>query len=95
MKLLYNIQVADEDDEYIVKVEHAVQGASEGTLPGKYLVEVLPFLRYVPDWVPGAGFQKRFASWRAAASDLKNAPVAHVKQALVSCSSSVMDNIRF
>ncbi|RDX45834.1 cytochrome P450 [Lentinus brumalis] len=82
MKLLYNIQVADEDDEYIVKVEHAVQGASEGTLPGKYLVEVLPFLRYVPDWVPGAGFQKRFASWRAAASDLKNAPVAHVKQAL-------------
>ncbi|KAI0697651.1 cytochrome P450 [Cerioporus squamosus] len=81
MKLLYDIQVADEDDEYIAKVERAVQGAS-GTLPGKYLVEVLPFLRYIPDWVPGAEFQKQFASWRAAASDLKNAPVDHVKEAM-------------
>ena len=85
MKLLYDIHVADENDEYIIKVERAVQGASEGVSPGVFLVEVLPFLRYVPQWLPGAEFQARFAGWRAAAADLKNAPVVHVRDAMVSC----------
>ncbi|RPD61610.1 cytochrome P450 [Lentinus tigrinus ALCF2SS1-6] len=82
MKVLYDIEVADENDEYIIKVEQAVQGAAEGTLPGRFLVEVFPFLRHVPEWVPGAGFQERFAAWRAAASELKNAPVARVKDSM-------------
>ena len=48
MKLLYDINVADENDEYNIKVERAVQGASEGMSAGVFLVEVLPFLRHVP-----------------------------------------------
>ncbi|RPD61602.1 CyP450 monooxygenase [Lentinus tigrinus ALCF2SS1-6] len=82
MEMLYGIQVSGENDEYIAKAEQVVEGVAEGLLPGRYLVEVLPFLRYLPHWFPGAGFQKRFAAWRAASEDLWNAPVARVKEAM-------------
>lgn len=81
---MYDIEVAEENDDIIEKVEKAVLGASEGLVPGKYLVEVLPFLRHVPAFVPGAGFQKSFAEWRAAAEDLKHTPFNYVKDAIVS-----------
>ncbi|KAI0752762.1 CyP450 monooxygenase [Daedaleopsis nitida] len=82
MKILYDIEMAEENDGVIEKVEKALQGASEGMVPGKYLVEVLPFLRYVPAFVPGVGFQKLFAEWRAAAEDLKHTPFEYVKDAI-------------
>ncbi|RDX45826.1 cytochrome P450 [Lentinus brumalis] len=82
MELLYDIQVLDEDDEYLNMVESVLEGISEGLVPGRYLVEVLPFLRYVPDWFPGAGFKKRFLTWRTAAHELMNAPAEHVKETM-------------
>lgn len=84
LKILYDIDVVNEDDHFIKKVEKAMEGASASTVPGAFMVEFLPFLRHVPAFVPGAGFQRRFAEWRAAASDLKNAPVAYVKSSMVS-----------
>ena len=35
--------------------------AGDAFVPGRYWVEFFPFLRFVPAWVPGAGFQKDFA----------------------------------
>ncbi|RXW19280.1 hypothetical protein EST38_g6577 [Candolleomyces aberdarensis] len=32
---------------------------SEAALPGRYLVNNLPFLKYVPAWFPGAGWKKK------------------------------------
>ncbi|KAI0767394.1 cytochrome P450 [Fomes fomentarius] len=77
LKILYDIDVVNEDDHFIQKVEKAMEGASASSVPGAFMVEFLPFLRHVPAFVPRAGFQRRFAEWRAAASDLKNAPVAY------------------
>ena len=88
MKLLYDIQVADENDAYIAKVERFMVGFNEALVPGNFLVEFFPVLRHLPAWLPGAGFQRRFASWRAASRDLKNAPVAHVQEAMVSSTST-------
>ena len=33
-------------------------------VPGAYLVETLPALRYLPSWFPGAGFQREAAEIR-------------------------------
>ncbi|KAI0767392.1 cytochrome P450 [Fomes fomentarius] len=79
LKILYDIDATDENDEWIKKVEKALEGALESTVPGAFLVEFLPFLQYVPAFVPGAGFQKKFAEWREASDDLKVAPVTRVK----------------
>ncbi|KAI0697650.1 cytochrome P450 [Cerioporus squamosus] len=82
LKILYDIDAAEDNDPYISNVDAALEGVSQGLVPGKYMVEFLPFLRHVPAWVPGAGFQRQLAKWRAAGVALKNEPFAHVQQSL-------------
>jgi hypothetical protein len=36
-----------------------MQAFSEAALPGRYLVNNLPFLKYVPSWLPGAGWKRK------------------------------------
>ena len=44
------VQLAEKSFEY----------RARATIPGGYLVDVIPMLRHVPEWIPGAKFQ-RFA----------------------------------
>ena len=55
MKVIYGIHVKEEGDEYVDMIEAALNVLTQVMVQGKYLVEFLPFLRYVPTWVPGAG----------------------------------------
>ncbi|KAI0752864.1 cytochrome P450 [Daedaleopsis nitida] len=83
MKLLYDIDVTDEQDKYMAAVNTALAGTPGGRgVPGKFLIRFFPFLRHVPSFIPGAGFQKQFAVWQAAASGLKNVPFAYTKEAM-------------
>jgi hypothetical protein len=45
-------------DVYIEKAEESMTILTSAILPGSYMVDVLPWLKYVPSWFPGAGFQK-------------------------------------
>ena len=51
--------------------------------PGKYLIETLPILQYVPPWFPGATVQKLIVYWRSTLIRLKEEPYRRVKEALV------------
>ncbi len=81
-KVGYDIDVGDEDDPYVAAVDAALEGPVQGLVPGTFLVDFLPFLRYVPTWFPGATSQRLWAKWQAAAETLKNLPYDHVKAAL-------------
>ena len=83
LKILYDIDVEDEDDVYVEISEQALAGAVEGLVPGKFLVEFLPFLRHVPSWLPGATSQRLWEKWMAAGERLKNVPFNHTKTKLV------------
>ena len=87
MKIIYGIEVEDENDFYVQISEAGVAGVVEGLVPGKFLVEFLPFLRYIPPWFPGATSQRLWAKWKAAANRLKNVPFEHSKAILVRLSS--------
>ena len=41
---------------------------------GLYLVDILPILRHVPSWVPGAGFQKQAKVFRELQEDFRQLP---------------------
>jgi len=45
------------NDPYIEIAEKAVHQLALTVVPGKYLVDTLPWLKYIPEWVPGAVFQ--------------------------------------
>jgi len=53
-------------------------------VPGTYLVDMLPWLKYIPEWVPGAGFQRRAREWSALAMRMADLPFADAKRRIVS-----------
>lgn len=42
--------------------------------PMSWAVDMLPFLRYLPDFIPGAGFKKTARLWRLTADDVTDIP---------------------
>ncbi|EMD37506.1 hypothetical protein CERSUDRAFT_114146 [Gelatoporia subvermispora B] len=64
LSVVYGIEISDEDDEYVAAAEHCLQGFSEAANPGTFWVDFFPLLKYVPEWFPGAGFQRKAASHR-------------------------------
>ncbi|EDR06195.1 uncharacterized protein LACBIDRAFT_236602, partial [Laccaria bicolor S238N-H82] len=83
MGVVYGITVAPENDRYITIAEKALEGMSKAANPGEFLVDIIPILRYIPEWVPGAGFQRKAREWREAVMEMKDAPYAAVQTALV------------
>ncbi|KAH9901131.1 cytochrome P450 [Cubamyces lactineus] len=74
MAIGYDIEVQPQDDPYVQIAEEAVASIAETTNAGSYLVDVLPILRYVPEWFPGAGFKTQARIWHAAIDKLFNNP---------------------
>ncbi|KAI0763605.1 CyP450 monooxygenase [Trametes elegans] len=83
LKIIYGIDVAGDRDEYIRLADLAIEALAVAN-PGRFAVEIFPFLRYVPAWMPGAGFQELFASCNAAGTHLKHAPFDEARIALES-----------
>ena len=83
MKIGYGISVQESDDPYISIAEEALSGGAEAGIPGAFWVDFLPFLKYVPSWFPGAGFQKKATRWREAINSMADRPFCHVKDQLV------------
>ncbi|RPD61608.1 cytochrome P450 [Lentinus tigrinus ALCF2SS1-7] len=84
LKLAYGIDVSAEKDEYLAVMDETLEGASEGLVPRKFLVEYLPFLRYIQTWFPGARPQRLFAKWQQAAEKLKDMPYDCVRKCMES-----------
>ncbi|KAM5539123.1 hypothetical protein V8D89_007346 [Ganoderma adspersum] len=74
MAMVYDIDVKSLDDPYIHTAEEAGDAISETTVAGAFLVDVIPFLKHVPEWFPGAGFQKKASQWRVTVDRLRDAP---------------------
>ncbi len=86
---MYGVDITPEDPKYVPLLHAALEGPTEAFLPGSFLVENIPILQYVPAWVPGAGFQKKFARWRLLAAELLNRPFADAKKAWVRPAASI------
>ena len=61
MRVVYGIELHEPQDKYYTMVEQIAHTGAEIAVPGRFLVEAIPQLRYLPAWVPGGGF-KRWAA---------------------------------
>ncbi|KAL3461172.1 cytochrome P450 [Aspergillus heterothallicus] len=59
----YNIDPHGRDPLVALANESLEKFSIAGT-PGAWLVDTVPFLRYLPAWFPGAGFKRTAAAWR-------------------------------
>ncbi|KAI0076590.1 cytochrome P450 [Panus rudis PR-1116 ss-1] len=80
MRSAYGIDVKSEGDRFIEIGELALQAASAASNAGSYLVDLLPILRYIPEWVPGAKFQSEAKSWKPYVSAMINEPYDYVRK---------------
>ncbi|PCH44159.1 cytochrome P450 [Wolfiporia cocos MD-104 SS10] len=64
LHVVYGYAAKSENDPFLVKPLKMLDNFVEATVPGAWLVDIIPPLKYIPKWVPGAGFQKIAASWR-------------------------------
>ena len=59
--MIYSICVQPYNDPYIKIAEEGAKVSPELLISGAFLVDVIPILKYVPEWFPGANFQCKAA----------------------------------
>ncbi|KAJ6580647.1 cytochrome P450 [Mycena capillaripes] len=89
MDVTYGIGVHSSDDPYIHIAKDAMHGVSVASIPGAFLVDTIPALKYVPEWVPGAGFQRKAREWRKVTRDLIDVPFAEAKRKIALGTSAI------
>ncbi|KAF5327069.1 hypothetical protein D9619_004660 [Psilocybe cf. subviscida] len=80
MSLGYGIEIQGFDDPYVVNIEESMHGLNVAGLPGSFLVDQIPALKYVPSWFPGAGFKRKAAHWAEVNRKVAELPFKHVAQ---------------
>ncbi|KAJ7777025.1 cytochrome P450, partial [Mycena metata] len=80
MDVTYGLKVRTKDDPYIKIAKEAMDGLSAAGVPGAFLVNNIPALKYVPAWMPGAGFKRKAEEWRKVTRDLVELPFAETKR---------------
>ncbi|GAB1525238.1 hypothetical protein RhiTH_008396 [Rhizoctonia solani] len=64
MYTIYGYHLHDLNDPILKEVLQLVENLSRAAMPTNFLVNVFPSLRYVPEWLPGAGWKKTAREWR-------------------------------
>ncbi|EMD36018.1 hypothetical protein CERSUDRAFT_115946 [Gelatoporia subvermispora B] len=77
LAITYGICPEHEDDEILVLAEEANQTAQKAAIPGSYLCDTLPFLKYAPSWVK---FKQEAQYGWDALTNMMNIPFDRVKR---------------
>ena len=84
MRIIYGIPVAQPGDKYYEMVERLREVAEIIAIPGNFLVDAFPVLRYLPSWFPGGGFKKRAADAKQDVSNISESLFKRAKDEAVS-----------
>ncbi|KIJ22384.1 hypothetical protein M422DRAFT_83631, partial [Sphaerobolus stellatus SS14] len=68
--------------------EEAMKAVGEACVPGRFMVDMIPWMKYIPEWVSGASFKKQARIWRKYILDMTDLPFEHVKAQML-CDRSV------
>ena len=83
IRMAYGLEL-QENDPYIGWSEEALEGLTQ-TFGTGFTVDVLPWMRYIPEWlIPGGGFRKLARQWNVPTRNILNHPWMLMKQNYVS-----------
>ncbi|KAF7288548.1 Cytochrome P450 [Mycena chlorophos] len=80
MAVVYGYDIAPANDQYVALAEAAVQKLGESVFPGAKAVNTFPFLRHLPGWLPGFGFQRFCNDTRALVNRMMDEPYEFAKK---------------
>jgi hypothetical protein len=86
--VVYGHEVKSKDDKFLSMAEKCVwllsnRIASSG---GIWPVDIFPFLKHIPTWVPGMAFKRNAIKWKAQMEEFVNTPYELVQANIVSIS---------
>ena len=81
--MTYSINVRPYNDPHIKIAEEAIGAIAELMVPGAFLVDIIPILKYVPKWFPGAKFQSKAVVMRKYAAIMRNTTFAATEELMV------------
>ena len=81
--MTYGIKIRPYNDPYSKIAEEAIGAIAELFIPGSFLVDIIPILKYVPEWFPGAKFQSKAAVMRKHAAKIRNTTFASTEELMV------------
>ncbi|KAK0211383.1 cytochrome P450 [Desarmillaria ectypa] len=97
MKTVYGYDVEPNGDRFVHLADQAVSSLRDGGTEGTFLVDYLPFLKYVPDWLPGAKFKRLAQMWRKDVEAMKEEPFKYASESLANGTASpsfVSENLK-
>ncbi|KAG1892829.1 cytochrome P450 [Suillus subluteus] len=74
LRISYGYEVKESNDPFINIAERANNQFSQSIAPGAFMVNYLPFLAKVPEWLPGAGFKRLAREWHEIVQEMVSAP---------------------
>ncbi|KAF9446025.1 cytochrome P450 [Macrolepiota fuliginosa MF-IS2] len=74
ISIAYGIEVQPKDDPYVKLAVEGSHSLIDTMVPGKYLVDSLPFLKHLPDWFPGAGFKREANKYKEVTARFRKEP---------------------
>ncbi|KAJ3483939.1 hypothetical protein NLI96_g5970 [Meripilus lineatus] len=87
VNIAYGIKIEDLNAEYVVIAREAVEGVVRAGVPGAFWIEYLPFLKFIPSWVPGAAFKRVSEYYKPFIQRMIHQPFQFVKDSLENESS--------
>lgn len=95
LQIAYGYELQGDDDAFVDLVDRAVLTFSLSATPGAWLVDLLPFLKHVPAWMPGAGFRRTAKEWNDILREMVDMPYNFTKQQMAAgtAPSSFVSNL--
>lgn len=79
-RVAYGYNIKDENDPMLVRADKAMRILEQILRPANFLVDVLPILKYVPEWMPGAGFKRIAKEYKAHYEETRETPFHMVER---------------
>jgi hypothetical protein len=80
LSITYGIEPEGEDDPYIRISEEAIHYLVEAAVPGAFLVDIIPAMKYIPEWMPFAHFQRFAKTSRSHIERMRQKPFEEAKR---------------
>ena len=81
--LAYGIKIQPVNDPNLKLAQDSLDSVLEAFIPGKYLVDQIPALKHLPEWLPGTGFLQDAKRGRETMVRLLELPFADAERQIV------------
>lgn len=80
LDIIYDYTIEPHGEDPLVEiVEKALAQVSAAAVPGKWAVDLLPSLEYLPEWLPGSGFKATAREWKHTLMEVAGLPYQFAK----------------